>query len=712
MSETTLTKLTKAISNPLAAPSKGTELSYKDAQALGQWVHEKYEAAKSERSQVQVNWGINMNMFRGNQSFQWNPGSRRFMNPPQAPWKVRHTVNKIRPMIRTEIARLTSQKPSAVIVPASSEDKDLFAAQAGEQAWEYLYTRKKLTAIHRNMTFWRQLCGTAFIKTWWDQNKVVDGAQGDICFGHVTPFHLYVPDLREIEIEDQPYIINVYTRPLENIKMMFGGKLRDNLVPSTASTNDIISDSYLDTSTTDRKADSCMIYEVWLKPGAHPMFPQGGMITLVDQQVVQFETSGLPYQHGQYPFTKFDHIPSGKFYSDSSITDVIPLQKEYNRTRSQIIEAKNRTAKPKFLYQKGSLDPTKINTEAGQFIEYKMGFERPTALPPIELPSYIFNDLQSVVADFEDLSGQHQVSKGSAPPGVTAATAINYLQERDDSYLTHTYQSDEEGWQKLGGQALSMMVQFWDVPRLVKVTGTDGAFDAVQLKGSDIANGTDIRIEGGSSMPTSKAAKQAFLMDLMKMGFIPPDKGLEMMDMGGMQKLYDNLKIDERQAQRENLRMRELQDADIEAAGLVAAQQAGMAPPMGGDPAAMGVPGIPGGQPGLSDPNAVDVNSGMPLEQTAMIPVNNWDNHALHIEIHNRFRKGQTFETLSEAVRGQFDLHVRHHQAMLVQQQMGTMGGGDPAAGDPNSIPVPEGPAPQSGGGENQFTSISPEGQG
>ena len=45
--------------------------------------------------------------------------------------KAQRMINRVQPMVRTELAALTAQKPSAVVVPASSEDDDLFAAQAG-----------------------------------------------------------------------------------------------------------------------------------------------------------------------------------------------------------------------------------------------------------------------------------------------------------------------------------------------------------------------------------------------------------------------------------------------------------------------------------------------------------------------------------------------------------------------------------------------------
>jgi len=310
----------------------------------------------------------------------------------------------------------------------------------------------------------------------------------------------------------------------------------------------------------------------------------------------------------------------------------------------------------------------------------------------------------------EDISSQHQVSRGENPGGgVTAATAISFLQERDDSLMTTAYQSVESGYEKIARHTISHVVEHWDVPRTVSVTGVDGSFDSVALKGTELSSGTDIRMEAGSALPTSKAAKQAFLMEIMKMGWIDPTKGLELMDMGGIDKLYDELKIDERQAQRENLRMSRLEIQQIEQHEQMVQMQGQMAQEADAQ-----------GQP---IPNS-DQNTGTPLSMPDnIIPVNTWDNHQLHIDIHNRYRKSQAFEMLPEKIKQQFEYHVAMHamalNAAAMQAQMMPPGpdggmGADNGSGAPvgsNQFGPPgtsEGmPPPDASGG-----GMPPEGMG
>lgn len=664
---------------------------------LATWVNDEYKKCKSARLDVERRWYRNIELYNGQ---HWNligrPGTAlagKSFTPQAPPWRVRLTINRIKPMIRTELARVTSQKPNASVVPASSEDQDLFAAQAGEQLWESTYARLRVARKYRSAAWWLLVTGVGFMKAYWDADKVDRYAniKGDFCVEQITPFHIFVPDLTVEDIEDQPYVIHAQVLPILKVKEMYP-QLKD-INPSVVAQTELVDANKLKIQS-NNKPDSCLVLEMWLKPGTHKEFPNGGLIRTVDTNVVYEYTDGLPYEHGEYPFIKLEHIPTGKFYTDSVIVDIDPLQRELNRTRSQIVENKNQMSSLKLAAPEGSVNAAKITSAPGQLVEYKPGFAPPTPLPVQSLPGYVLQEVDRILMDMEDISSQHQVSKGNVPPGVTAATAISYLQEKDDSVLSHTFSSIEEAFEKLAKQIVSLAVQYWSVERMVKVTGVDGSFDAVMLKGSDLKNSTDFRMEAGSSLPTSKAARQAFIMDMMKMGFIDPNKGLELMEIGGVQKLYEQLRVDERQAQRENLKMKGMDPAELEKIlaarnmlgqvagniqGMIQQQTAAIPPeaadifapqpgqnPMDGNLAMAGQDITQMQIPGME----TDPTTGQPILPPLPVPVNTWDNHAVHIEVHNRFRKGQAFEALSEAHKQLFEEHVKTHADALNQSAM------------------------------------------
>nr|DAL22176.1 MAG TPA_asm: portal [Caudoviricetes sp.] len=645
------------------------------AKKLVAWVKSEYEKCKSARKLEENDWYLQLAFYNGYQYHDWRTvaGKQGLAEEPNPSNLPRITVNRIEPIIRTEIAKTTAQQPSASVVPASNDEDDLLSATAGEQVWQAIYNDNNFqTEILQKAEFWRATTGNGFIKCFWDPTvkhyetrKMEDpmtgekriervvNARGDVKFEAISPFHLYVPDLSQEDLQKQPYVLNVYTKSEAWIKQNFSNVLPKDFKPSKVSSSEIMDASLMDLRGNDNaKPEAVLVIEMWVKPGNVSWMPKGGLVTIIDTEIVQYAEDGVPYHHGEYPFAHLSGIPNGKFYRRSVIKNLIPLQRELNRTRSQIIHAKNLMAKPQMMFSEGSVDPRKIQAKAGIWIPVRPGFPMPTPVPIQPLPSYVLQEVQQLQTDFEDISGQHQISRGESG-SLTAATAIAYLGERDDAYLTTVFNSIEAGIEKMARQALSLFVQYVEEARLIKITGADGSFDAMMLSGADIASGTDIRVESGSALPTSKAARQALVTDWMKMGFIPPEDGLRVLEMGMLKQYYNTIKIDENAAQRENLMMKKITEEmmmQIESAW--------------NEGAARG------------DQDKVEPDTGKPLMVPPAVPVNAWDNHAVHIEIHNRFRKSQAFQILPDVVKAEFQKHISlHQQALMLQQQQQAMAG-------------------------------------
>jgi hypothetical protein len=686
--------------------SSAPALSTDDAKKIVAWVKQQYGNIKSQRTVIERQWYYNMAFYFGRQYVAFRstgnsvvgPGSGLY-TPYAPPWRSRPVINRVRPIIRKEMTKLLSQKPTAFIVPASSEDEDVFAAQAGEQIWETIYHEKKVRQELRKAVWWNSICGSGFLKCYWDDTKLDESNQvmGDVCIDNITPFHLMIPDFREEEIEKQPFVIQAQLKNIEAVQIAYPDL---NVGGSKSSPNEIIDSTWMNLAgvgTKDGETDLVLMLEAWIKPNQLKMFPDGAMVTIVGEQIAQVNM-GWPYEHAMYPFAKIDHVPSGKLYGDSVISDLISLQKEFNRRRGQIQEAANRMAKPQWVAEKGSVDATKMTSEPGQVILYSPGFNEPHPVPPVNLPPYLFEELDLIKADMNDISAQHEISKGQVPPNVEAATAISFLQEQDDSMLASAYESVEEAMEKVAKLVLNYVKQYWDFERTVRVTGIDGSFDVMAFKGSQVGDNTDIRIEAGSSLPTSRAGRQAFLMDLLKLGApnLDPNMLLELMQIGGVEKLYEHVKVDVRQAQRENIRMAAATPEIMQQFMEGQQQDAALHPEKYMDPET-------GATRGMSSPE------GEP-RPPLIVPVNNFDNHQTHIRVHNDYRKGQQFENTSDDVKQLFDLHVMMHTEQLGIFNMATAtvgfkpneeipsdqaGGGAPAPMPPGPEPGPEGEMPQ-----------------
>jgi hypothetical protein len=100
-------------------------------------------------------------------------------------------------------------------------------------------------------------------------------------------------------------------------------------------------------------------------------------------------------------------------------------------------------------------------------------------------------------------------------------------------------------------------------------------------------------------------------------------------------------------------------------------------------------------------PDGLPVWNGDPSTWPAIVEVHDWDNHAIHIVVHNNFRKGQEFEMLPDTTKEQFQKHIMMHQMAAQMQLMQQMGGMPPQPGQPPEAGGQPGEMPPQVPGQN-----------
>lgn len=694
-----------------------------DVKALVSQVESWRRHCANVRLPLEQIWLKNIDMYEGRQFTEYdaNTKSMREMTLPDG--RVRIPMNVCQPAMRTEMAKTSSSHPMSSVRPASNDQDDVLAARAGEAVWEFFYSEEKIqTRVQNLANYWRATTGNGFIKTYFDASLEDTAAtaaarrqwqidqqaneqavlglgapllaapkpepvMGRVTATAVSPFHLYVPELAESDIQRQPYVIQLSYIPRERAKAIYGASMPEDWEPATVDATEIFEINGPGQSVSAQSTiDLVRVTEVWVKPYVSRWLPKGGLVVLVDNQLVAMSKDGLPYEHNEYPYQHIYTVETGRFYRMSVLEAIIPLQNELNRIFAQLIEYKNLATAPMYFYRQGSVDVRRIRTRPGTYIPVQFGSEFPQAVPLPQLPSYVGDLIEAIKTLLEDISGQHQVSRAISPGADTAASAISILREADDDYLSNTIDSIEAAVEGMGRQALVLMVQFWKQERLVKVAGPGETMSARMLTGADVASGTDLRVTIGTGLPQSRSARQAFVTELMDKGYIPPDVGLKAIEAGALGDLFRVLQIDEQQAERENVEMMEL-ITEEEYNEWLAGQQPDLELP-GLDP---GAPANPMADPMAAGPEApqVDPMTGAPVPEPSFYPINEFDRHPVHIEMIERAMKGQAFKALPQWRQDVMLAHRRAHMAamtqyLMTQQQM-------------QAAMAPDGQNPQSG---------------
>jgi hypothetical protein len=145
-------------------------VSFSDEKKLLSKCQQQFNSCATARSNFEKDWYYNMAFYFGRQWVEWIGSTTssfdlmRLWEPPAPKWRVRLISNKIRPIIRTELTKLTKEQIQYYVMPRSTEDLDVAAAKAANMISEYLFTELRFNQIRRRATFWAEMGGSSIIK--------------------------------------------------------------------------------------------------------------------------------------------------------------------------------------------------------------------------------------------------------------------------------------------------------------------------------------------------------------------------------------------------------------------------------------------------------------------------------------------------------------------------------------------------------------------
>ncbi len=571
---------------------------------------------------------LNIAYYAGKQWIAYDQTNKRLFEPPKEPHKVRLVANRIQPIVRTELAKLTKNKPIMGVIPASNEDDDIKSAKIAGKVCEWLEYELDLQTKDRENGLWGLTCGMGFIKPFWNIGKgdmiqdPDDGTQlklGDVDVDVVSTFELkWDPSAKKWS--EVKWICHEKPRDVDYVKEVYGvevepekGILNTNLYEGQLRN---LNSNWTTTSYKPME-NAVMVKEYWEKPTKK--YPKGRRVTIANDKVLLHEEDiGFGPEDNterELPFFPFIHIKiPGRVHGQAIIENLIPIQREYNKSRSQIIENKNLMANPIWLAEEGAFveDPTDM---PGSIVEYHKGFNKPEMTQPTSIGADVYKNIEQCIEEFFFISGQQEVSHGSTPPGVKSGVAISFLQEQDDTKMGPSIANFIECKQNYMSYMLKMIRYKYDIPRTIKVVGQNKEVEVIEFMGSQLTS-TDVRIQEGSMFQQSRAAKQEWIFNLIGSGVLNPvqDKQiiLKMLELGTVDELYDEENLDINQAQKEQQRWEK------------------------GDPSPI---------------------------------VRDFFNHTIHIMEHNKFRKTEAYEELHPELQMVIDQHVEEHLSYLIPQE-------------------------------------------
>lgn len=527
-----------------------------DEVKLAHFIRTKTEESRTHSSRISHEgiWMTNTAYLLGFDGVFYDTSTRTFRSSAKGNQSIRRNrvhVNKVLPSAQNRLARLCKNPPRYDVIPNTSDEEDKQAARVGIQVINMVWRKQEVDKKRINLYMLFQQHGHSYVKVSWDDQlgeQILDPDsnelmyEGDIRLDVCSAFEMF-PDPLAKSLEECSWLIQAKVRKLDYFKSHYPE--RGHLVKEEGAW--LLSAQYEARINTlnnlgqgqtgaQNVVKNCAIELSYYEPRTEK-HPNGRLCVAANG--VLLGNKELPV--GEVPFAKFDDtLVGGKYYSESIITHTRPLQDQYNRNVALRSTWLNKLLAGKYLAAKGhGLAQEAFNDQSGEIVEYDPvpGATEPKALTPPMIPQYAYQEDDRVKADFYDIYGLGDVSRGIMPAAGIPAIGMQYLQEQDDTRIGITTESNEYSWARVGKLILMHASKFYKSERMLKASGKNLQYAIKAFTGADIKDNHDVTVVRGSTLPGSKVLKRQELLNVYSQGLLgnPSDPKVQENVLGALE---------------------------------------------------------------------------------------------------------------------------------------------------------------------------------
>lgn len=546
---------------------------------LAGYVKAKIEEVRTQAVRISHEgiWMTNIAYLLGFDSIFYDPNLRQFRptgtsaGSYQFIKRNRIHENLILPAVQNRLARMLKSPPKYDVRPNSMTEDDKEAARLGVEVIGSVWDKEKIDRKRIDLGMWTQQCGHSYIGVCWDDqlgDPVIDpdsgemmGYEGDIRIDVVSAFEGFCDPLAKT-LEEAQWFARAKVRKLDYFRTHYPERgslvkeegvwllssqyeLRINTLntvgPSSSGTAEQMKGAAIEISYYEKRSKK---------------YPNGRHVIIANG--VMLKNDELPVGH--IPYAKFDDVVvGGKYYSESLITHVRPLQDQYNRTLVKRADWVNKLLTGKIIAARGAnLMQEGFNDQSGEIIEWDADpnvpephlFQMPT------IPAYAYTESKDIKNSVNDIFGLSEVSRGQLPSASIPAVGIQLLLEQDETRMGIEVEAHEHSWARVGMLILRHADKYYELDRQLKTKGRGVDYNIRSYNGEDLKKNFDVTVIRGSTVPNSKVIHRQEILNLFSQGMLgnptdpaTRDKVLGMLQYGEVGEVWEDHHLDQTQIQ-------------------------------------------------------------------------------------------------------------------------------------------------------------------
>jgi hypothetical protein len=540
-----------------------------------------FDKAQQAKASYERLWDLYRLYLKGDQLLYRDTVTNEYIRVRDTQGKRLYSINnQLRPIARSLIGKLASAIPSFAVIPATSEQDEVYAARVGDAYFEYFRRREKFNLKYIEMQRHLTWAGNSCVQLYWDPDagrklayceecsySVADvelvGAPCPSCEQQLQEAQQFQQQTAQVEqklgIQNQPEPLPQAPIMVEITEGDAKSRVLDprNVFPDPAATcaadmqyviirsivsvadirrrfphmgmhigateeigtqSSLLNQNYTSFGNTSSNIyeDHVFLHECHEKPSE--TYPEG-LITWVCNGLIMEETPS--------PYKSFKRLPffwnhwdrnDGEFWAEPFIQQAWHRQKELNEIETQTRENCELAAHPKILNPIGNhVTAEEISATTTQIVAYLQAVGPPVWQNPPPLPQQIMERRNALIMDMQTQAGVTAQDMGNMGSDPNGR-AMAIIEAETDRQVGPIIAQNIDEWGEFYRCLLIMIQERMDPDRQFTIAGDEhlGVYSFRALK--NLSEGFDLQLEAEDGLSKNGALRRNEALELLNAG--------------------------------------------------------------------------------------------------------------------------------------------------------------------------------------------------
>lgn len=519
------------------------------------WLKKEVNIRESAHSEFFRECYRNLQAYKG--AYHKKPGRQTDSNSEVSPlnkYTSKYVVNHLYELTENMTSRMTRLKPAVDVLPSNDEYEDKVSAKAVELLLKHMMYLNDLDMVMQKAHRQRIIFGESFVEVFWNPelgdlhpdyiklrasgkvdvlkasiNKDTPIRVGDVALRSLLPWNVLLENCDDYE-HSKSVIIK---------KLIHIDELRRDY-PEHAKNLGIPKNNTHYSMNSLREENSGQ--RVWVYTFYHKAdndFPEGVKIEFSCDVILSKDKLGM--SHGHFPILRLTDIEvPGALHGMSRYSQVLILQNAHNNLSQSVMKNEFLLSAPKWMMPKGACKVEQLGN-GRTIVQYQGGV--PPQLVQMNPTSQTTLGMRETIAiEMSTIFGVHQVSRGAPPTGITAAVALQFLNEQETERSVSDISKHNNFVVELAKMMISTAGDNYSIDdgRILRIFGKNNKHMVTSFDTDNLHKDYDVRLQLGSALPNSKSAHMERVIQTLQYDptLLPPERWVELLEFGSIEKMH------------------------------------------------------------------------------------------------------------------------------------------------------------------------------